>query len=174
MLSKGSELQHPKAKHCRDLSALPRGRLGNVKAHSRAAQEGQTGRLTYPERLPRGMVGMCFNMGSVPPVVCAFLGQRRVDREDKLGDDEVMGSLTFGLLLLYLCTICVGRHRAGESSSPLLVSGSFNISEFPWMGPGEPEQSVTLDLDPAASDGIIPLTLTQQESGSLRMHCVLR
>lgn len=42
------------------------------------------------------------------------------------------------------------------------------------MGPGEPEQSVTPDLDPAVGDGIIPLTLTQQGSGSLGMYCVLR
>lgn len=56
--------------------------------------------------------------------------------------------------------------RGVKSSSFLLKSSTFNISEF------EPEQWVTLDLDPAADEGIIPLTLTQQGSGSLRMHCV--
>lgn len=57
--------------------------------------------------------------------------------------------------------------RGAKSSSFLLKTSTFNISEL------EPEQWVTLDLEPAADEGIIPLTLTQQGSGSLRMHCVL-
>lgn len=83
-------------------------------------------------------------------------------------------SLMFIGLLFHFWTICIHKCHAGKSSSFLLKSSTFNISEFLPMGPGEPEQSVTLDLDPAASDGIIPLTLTQQGSGSLGMHCVLR
>lgn len=133
-------------------------------------------RLTYPERLPCGIVGMCLNMGNMLSVVCAFLWQRWVDQEDNLRMATIKGvrSLMSGALLLYFWTIRVHKHHAGKSSSFLLKSSKFNISEFLSMGPGEPEQSVTLDLDPAAGDGIIPLTLTQQGSGSLGMYCVLR
>lgn len=119
---------------------------------------------------------MCLNMGNMPSVVCAFLWQRWVDQEDSVRMATMKGvrSLMFGVLLLSFWTIRIHKHHAGKSSSFLLKTSTFNISEFLPMGPGEPEQSVTLDLDPAAGDGIIPLTLTQQGSGSLGMDCVLR
>lgn len=119
---------------------------------------------------------MCLDMGNMLSVVCAFLWQCWVDQEDNLrmATIKVVRSLMFGVLFLFFWTIRIQKQHAGKSSSFLLKSSAFNISDFLPMGPRQPEQSVTLDLDPAAGDGIIPLTLTQQGSGSLGMYCVLR
>lgn len=49
-------------------------------------------------------------------------------------------SVMFGVLLLYLGIIRIHKHHAGKSSSFLLKSGTFNISERP----DEPQRAGTV------------------------------